>query len=414
MSAADKAKEIIQDITGMWWPDADEGGLRDAAKAWRDFADDLEDVTVAANKSARGIIDHNKGEAISAFGDPYWRRYYHNHHGWLQDMTDGARDTAKALDQYADIVHHAVKQLEHELEIVGATIVAGTALAIFTAGISEVAAAAATASVVELAATLGVTVSTEIAAIAGTTLATAAIGGIESITVDLAVTQPAAMITGESDGLSLDEVHNAAMYGSLTGGLLGGGAATYRAVGDAGGMTELLGGMRIPGLGPNFALPGSGTSLDGLGILMRTGRGGRGETQQPPSYALPLDSSGRSQGVRTQITESMLDKGDGTTRRMKPPGWGGADAGHTRGHLLARSLGGDGKAAENIAIMYDHANNVVMNDLEKEIYSVVAAGHAVDYAATPVYRTPTDLVPSGIHITAKGGGLDIDQTVINK
>lgn len=82
--AADKAKEIIQDVTGMWWPDADEGGLRDAAKAWRDFADDIEEVTAAANKSARGIIEHNKGEAISAFDDPYWRRYYCDGHGWLR------------------------------------------------------------------------------------------------------------------------------------------------------------------------------------------------------------------------------------------------------------------------------------------------------------------------------------------
>ncbi|MET8213805.1 hypothetical protein ABZT51_49830 [Streptomyces sp. NPDC005373] len=74
MSVADKAKEIVQDVTGMWWPDADEDGLRDAAKAWRDFADDLEDVTAAANKSARAIIEHSKGEAISAFDDPFWRR----------------------------------------------------------------------------------------------------------------------------------------------------------------------------------------------------------------------------------------------------------------------------------------------------------------------------------------------------
>ncbi|WP_405992536.1 hypothetical protein [Streptomyces sp. NBC_00986] len=74
MSVADKAKKIVQDVTGMWWPDADEDGLRAAAKAWRDFADDIEDVTAAANKSARSIIEHNKGEAISAFDDPFWRR----------------------------------------------------------------------------------------------------------------------------------------------------------------------------------------------------------------------------------------------------------------------------------------------------------------------------------------------------
>ncbi|GAA1288205.1 RNase A-like domain-containing protein [Streptomyces sp. NPDC001939] len=270
MSIADKAKKIVQDMTGMWWPDADEDGLRHAAKAWRDFADDLEDITAAANKSARGIITHNKGEAISAFDDPYWRRYYHDGHGWLQDMIDGARDMAKSLDQYADAVHHAVKRLEHELEIVGATIAAGTLLAVFTAGISEAAAAAATATIVDLAATLGVAVSTEIATIAGTTLATAAMAGIESITVDLAVTQPAAMATGESKGLNLDEAHQALLYGAITGGALGGAGATYRAAQNAGGMTELLGGIRMPTFEPALAFPGGGsTSLEDLGLLIK-------------------------------------------------------------------------------------------------------------------------------------------------
>jgi hypothetical protein len=245
VSAADKAKKIVQDMTGMWWPDADEGGLRDAAKAWRDFADDIEEVTAAANKSARGIIEHNKGEAISAFDDPFWRRYYYDGHGWLQDMIDGSRDMAKALDMYADAVHKAVKRLEHELEIVGATIIAGTALAIFTAGLSEAAAAAATAGVFELAGTMGVALSTEVATIAGTTLATAAIGGIESVTVDLAVAQPVAMATGESKGLSLDEVSHAATDGMLYGGMFGAGGGTARVVAENGGMEGLFNGFRL-------------------------------------------------------------------------------------------------------------------------------------------------------------------------
>ncbi|MEU2248489.1 RNase A-like domain-containing protein [Streptomyces sp. NPDC019224] len=270
MSVADKAKQIVQHATGMWWPDADEDSLRDAAKVWRDFADDLEKVTAAANKSARGIIEHNKGEAISAFDDPFWRRYYYGGHGWLQDMIDASRDIAKSLDQYADAVHHAVKRLEHELEIVGATIAAGTLLAVFTVGISEGAAVAATGVIVDLSATLGVTVSTEIATIAGTTLATAAIGGIESVTVDLAVTQPGAIILGESKGFSLDEVQNAAEGGALMGGLLGSAGSTYRAINDAGGMSELLGGIRMPTFEPNLALPGGGsTSLEDLGLLIK-------------------------------------------------------------------------------------------------------------------------------------------------
>ncbi|XUL89048.1 WXG100 family type VII secretion target [Streptomyces galilaeus] len=242
---ADKAKKIVQDVTGMWWPDADEDGLRDAAKAWRDFADDVEDVAAAANKSARSIIEHNKGEAISAFDDPYWHRYYYAGHGWLQDMIDGARDMAKALDKYADAVHAATKHLEHELEIVGATIIAGTALAIFTAGISEGAAAAATASIVEMAGTLGVTVSTEVATIAGTTLATAALGGIESVTVDLAVAQPVAIATGESKGLSLDEASGSALYGMAFGGAFGAGSGTARVVAENGGLEGLFNGFRL-------------------------------------------------------------------------------------------------------------------------------------------------------------------------
>jgi hypothetical protein len=254
----------------MWWPDADEDKLRDAAKAWRDFADDVEDVTAAANKAARSLIEHNKGEAISAFDDPFWRRYYHGKRGWLQDLIDGSRDMAKALDAYADAVHGAKKKLEHELEIVGATLVAGTALAIFTAGLSEGAAAAAAATVTELAAGLGVAVTEEIATIAGTTLATAAFAGIESITVDLAVTQPVAMATGEqTGGLSLDEAREAGVYGALLGGAFGGTGSAVRAARNAGGWTELLGGVRMPSLGPELAMPGGMTaSADDLGALM--------------------------------------------------------------------------------------------------------------------------------------------------
>ncbi|MFF4491191.1 hypothetical protein ACFY0F_32805 [Streptomyces sp. NPDC001544] len=271
MSVADKARKVVQDLTGMWWPDADEDGLRDAAKVWRDFADDVDDVTSGANKAARSIIEHNNGEAISAFDDPFWRRYYYDGHGWLKDLADAARDMAKALDAYADAVHGAKKKLEHELEIVGATLVAGTALAIFTAGISEGAAAAAAATVADLAAGLGVAVTEEVATIAGTTLATAAFAGVESITVDLAVTQPASIILGEQKGgLSLDEAREAGLYGAFLGGAFGGGGATVRTARNAGGFTELLGGVRLPALSPALAMPdGAGPALDDLGLLIK-------------------------------------------------------------------------------------------------------------------------------------------------
>jgi len=362
------------------------------------------------------LIEDNKGESIDAF-DRFWRRYYDHGRGWLKDVPDAARDMAKALDAYADSVHGAKKHLEHELEIVGATLVAGTALAVFTAGLSEGAAAAAAVTVTELAGSLGVAVTEEIAAIAGTTLVTAAFGGVESVTVDLAVAQPTAMALGEQKGgINLDEAHQSLVYGALLGGALGGGGSAIRAAGEAGGWTELLGGVRVSSVGPELAMPGGvTTSADDLGVALRTSQGGAyGAARQPPPYCKPLDSLGRAQGVDTTITKSMLDNGSKASRRVKPPGWLGDAASHTRGHLLAKSLGGDGAAPEKIVIMYDKANNVVMKDLEQEIYKVVDAGHDVQYSATPVYATPTDVIPSGVHVTAKGGGLDIDQTIINK
>ncbi|MET8954375.1 DNA/RNA non-specific endonuclease [Streptomyces sp. NPDC004393] len=418
MSVADKARKVVQDLTGMWWPAADEDGLRDAARALRSFADDVDDIQAAANKVARALIEDNKGESIDAF-DTFWRRYYDGGRGWLKDLADAARDMAKALDSYADAVHGAKKHLEHELEIVGATLVAGTALAFFTAGISEGAAAASAAGVTELAASLGVAVSEEVAAIAGTTLATAAFGGVESITVDLAVAQPTAIALGEQKtGINLDEARHAGVDGALLGGALGGGGSAVRAARNAGGWTELLGGVRMPSIGPELAMPGGLTAgaddLDGLDAAYRTGQGGGyGAAHQPPPYCKPLDSLGRAQGVDTTITKSMLNSGTKASRRVKPPGWLGETAGHTRGHLLARSLGGDGRAPENIVIMYDRANNEVMEKIEEKIYKTVDAGHDVRYSATPQYSHPSDLIPAGVRIVAKGGGLDIDQTIVN-
>ncbi|MGI5337459.1 hypothetical protein ACQEVS_08720 [Streptomyces sp. CA-181903] len=223
---------------------------------WRTFAHDVEGVVNGANGKAQELIHHNKGEAIEAF-DEFWRRYYHDGKGWLHDLAAASRDLADALEAYADEAHKAEKQLEHKLEIVGATIVAGTALAIFTAGISEAAAGAATAAVVEFAGALGASVSAEIATIAGTTLASAAMGGIESVAVDLAVAQPLSISLGEQKGFNLDEVHDSALYGGLTAGALGGGASTYKAIKDAGGPGGILGKFNLDfGGGPQFAAPG--------------------------------------------------------------------------------------------------------------------------------------------------------------
>ncbi|MFG2600998.1 RNase A-like domain-containing protein [Streptomyces sp. NPDC048462] len=273
MSTGDKVREIVTDVTGIEWPAADVGKLRAIAKAWRKFADDMEDVAAASNKAAQELIHHNTGEAISAFADPFWARYYGEKKGWLQDLVGGPRSLADGIDQYADAVADAKKKLDRELEIAGAVIVAGTALAFFTLGATEVAAAAATATIVELAATVGVALTTEVATIAGTVFATAAIAGIESVTVDLAVAQPLKIAAGlQTGGLNLDEAQDAGFYGALTGGAFGGAGKTFQLASEGGGWTSLLGGARLPGFTPQFALPsGLGGEAGDLGMLLRDG-----------------------------------------------------------------------------------------------------------------------------------------------
>ncbi|MFF4602033.1 DNA/RNA non-specific endonuclease [Streptomyces sp. NPDC001339] len=447
MGAADKAKEIVQDLTGMWFPEGDEDELREAARAWRTYADDVEDCIAACHKKAQDVIDTNKGKSIESFG-AFWRRYHGGGKGYLDDVATAARDMAKALDKYADQVAEAKKKIEHELEIAGAVLVAGTALALFTGGISEVAAVGATEAIIAAASTAGIAVSATIAEIAGTVLATAAIGGIEAITVDVVVAQGGRNLLGDQKGINLQEVKDAGVSGLVLGGALGGAGRTAKAVGDAGGIKNIvshLDGLNLKAFkglnsksfegfqlnigGPRLAVAGDGPTGIGPYVsmtskgpagrpLLRNAENGRGGGRAPqkaiPPYCKPLDSTGRATGVETRITQDMLDTGTKASRRVKPPGWEGEAAEHTRGHLLARSLGGDGHSEANIVIMYKTANNEVMEKLEEQIYETVKNRGSVEYSAAPVYANPGDVIASGVHVRAIGSGLHIDQTIINK
>ncbi|MFH8679520.1 hypothetical protein [Streptomyces lydicus] len=293
MSAADKAKEVVQDLTGMWWPEGDEDKLRESARAWRNFAEDVKDITAATHKSAQDVIDNNKGQSIEAFAS-FWRKYHGGDKGYLDDIAEAARDMAKALDKFADQIAEAKKKIEHELEIAGAVLVAGTALALFTGGISEVAAAGATEAIVAAAGTAGVAVSATVAEIAGTVLATAAIGGIEAITVDVVVAQGGRNLLGDQHGINLAEIKDAGVSGVLLGGALGGAGRGAKAIADAGGVKNTLGRMHLDGLGgPRLALAGEGPVGPTGSPLMRNAEGGGGgasrEAEQPGPGDAPRD-----------------------------------------------------------------------------------------------------------------------------
>ncbi|MFI1965332.1 RNase A-like domain-containing protein [Streptomyces pathocidini] len=254
MGAFEETKEYLVESLGMWWPDADEGRLREAAAAWRTFADAVHEITGAAHRSAQDVIEHNSGASIEAF-DEFWRRYVRRGAGWLPDLEDSARAMAKALDDYADDIGGVKSRIDTQLEIAAAVIAAGIGLSVATAGLAAGAAATATATIVELAATLGVSVSTGIAQIAATTMVGVCFGGIESVTVELAVAQPLRIKTGLQDGFDLQQAQEAGFYGALLGGTLTGAASAYKSIQDTGGFKEALTGVNLNLRPPTLLAP---------------------------------------------------------------------------------------------------------------------------------------------------------------
>jgi hypothetical protein len=236
MSGESETAKIVKDLTGMWWPAADAGSLRSAASAWTAMASAIDALTAPANTAAQAVIGGNKSPAIDAF-QGFWEKYYKGSSGWLPDSASACRQMAKALTGFADEVDKAVSMLEEEAVVVGATLVAGTALAFFTAGLSEAAAGAATASIIAAADAIGVTVTETVATIAGTALTGVVFGSVESVAVDAAVAQPVRVAFGDG-GFSGTELLSAAETGGAAGGITGGlgaGARSLTAAADSAG-----------------------------------------------------------------------------------------------------------------------------------------------------------------------------------
>ena len=128
-----------------------------------------------------------------------------------------------------------------------------------------------------------------------------------------------------------------------------------------------------------------------------------------------LDELGRTTGAAATITRDMLGTGTSAARSIRPAGFGGQAAGHARGHLIARSLGGSGTDARNLTTLFQRgANSPVMRDFEAQVANAVRAGQTVRYEVVPIYRG-SELVPRGVTLRAAGnGGFRLDVTVLNK
>ena len=223
MSDVSVAQQVIAKV-GLWWPSADEGGLRLAASAWRSFAAEVDGVGFEGSAAARALVGANSGPAVDAF-EGFWARYDGGSGSYLPGIADGARAMAGALEQFAGAVADARRRVEELAVEVGATLVVGTALAIFTFGAAEAAAAGISAGLIASAASIGVELSATAAAIGGGVLAGAAFGAVEAAAVDVAVAQPIRVEGFHDGGFSLDEVEASLATGGVLGGL-GGGAAT--------------------------------------------------------------------------------------------------------------------------------------------------------------------------------------------
>lgn len=114
----------------------------------------------------------------------------------------------------------------------------------------------------------------------------------------------------------------------------------------------------------------------------------------------------------------MIGTGSAASSSITPPGFAGGGkggAGHARGHLLGKQLGGSGKDPRNLVTLYQNpVNSPVMRDFETSVRRVVEKGQTVNYSATPVYKGE-ELIPSAVTIKAVGNdGFQLDVTILNR
>jgi hypothetical protein len=106
-----------------------------------------------------------------------------------------------------------------------------------------------------------------------------------------------------------------------------------------------------------------------------------------------LDHLKRAQGAYAcYVTEPT----DGTDATRNPIGF---VPGMSRGHLIARSLGGDGGDLRNLVPIYQNRPNsaFMYHRVEKFVRSRVAADQVVYYQVTPLYKG-NDLIPYQIDL----------------
>ena len=129
-----------------------------------------------------------------------------------------------------------------------------------------------------------------------------------------------------------------------------------------------------------------------------------------------LDNLNRPTGIEATITPEMVAGriGSDANGGIRPPGFGGQEAGHARGHLLGQQLGGSGHVDSNLVTLFQNpVNTPIMRDFETQVRRAVDAGETVRYRVTPIYRG-NDLIPIEVRIEAIGdNGFRLNEVIRN-
>lgn len=240
--------EVVSEV-GLWWPSADEDGMRAASRAWARLAGALDHAAAVGRAGAQATTGWT-GEASHRFAGA-WQQ----HEQALQDDAAGARALSDALVRYADAVADAKRRIEELAITAGATIAAGVGLAWLTFGTSAAAAAGVSAGLVAAASAIGVELSATAATIISGALVGVAFGAVEGAVVDMAVAQPLRVEAFHDGGYSATEVGTAAAGGGLLSGVLGGIAPALPVV------------LRLPGSARTSPEATPPTAADDLGEL---------------------------------------------------------------------------------------------------------------------------------------------------
>ncbi|MFJ2906314.1 RHS repeat-associated core domain-containing protein [Streptomyces sp. NPDC087212] len=121
------------EFMGITDPAVDPDGVREIAKKWRHLAKGLEDGSRDADLALKGVVW--EGQAAKAF---------HKHAKSVRKDADSAADAlhkgADALDKFADEAHELISEIGVMVAEIAEFEIAGLALSVLTAGLSDVAA----------------------------------------------------------------------------------------------------------------------------------------------------------------------------------------------------------------------------------------------------------------------------------